>query len=109
MTASTDFTSPVTSPPISDVVIDARRLTKRFQGMTAVSEMSLIVRRQEMVGLIGPNGAGKTTMFNLIAGSLQPTSGELWISGREVSARPRKSASAMGWRGPSRSRSHLRK
>lgn len=85
MIASTDFTSPVTSSPISDVVIDARRLTKRFQGMTAVSEMSLIVRRQEMVGLIGPNGAGKTTMFNLIAGSLQPTSGELWISGREVS------------------------
>jgi branched-chain amino acid transport system ATP-binding protein len=53
--------------------------------MTAVDGMSLTVGRQEMVGLIGPNGAGKTTMFNLIAGSLQPTSGEIWISGREVS------------------------
>ncbi len=66
-------------------VVDARKLTKRFDGLTVVSEMSLTVARQEMVGLIGPNGAGKTTMFNLIAGSLQPTSGELWISGREVS------------------------
>ncbi len=47
MTASTDFNSPVTSPPISDVVIDARRLTKRFQGMTAVSEMSLIVHAKK--------------------------------------------------------------
>ena len=69
------------SPP----VIDARRLTKRFDGLTVVSDMSLTVGRQEMVGLIGPNGAGKTTMFNLIAGSLQASSGELWISGREVS------------------------
>jgi branched-chain amino acid transport system ATP-binding protein len=82
MAASAVQTPPASAPP----VIDARRLTKRFDGLAVVSEMSLAVGRGEMVGLIGPNGAGKTTMFNLIAGSLKPTSGELWISGREVSA-----------------------
>ncbi|SFA82558.1 branched-chain amino acid transport system ATP-binding protein [Rhizobium sp. NFR07] len=66
-------------------VVDARNLVKRFQGMTAVSGMSLKLGAGEMVGLIGPNGAGKTTLFNLIAGSLKPTSGEIWIGGRDVS------------------------
>ncbi len=81
MTASANRDLTAHPPPI----IEARRLTKRFFGVSAVDGMSLTVGRQEMVGLIGPNGAGKTTMFSLIAGSLQPTEGELWISGREVS------------------------
>jgi branched-chain amino acid transport system ATP-binding protein len=81
MTASANPDRPAQPPPI----VEAKRLTKRFFGVSAVDGMSLTVSHREMVGLIGPNGAGKTTMFSLIAGSLQPTSGELWISGREVS------------------------
>ncbi|RWX80857.1 ABC transporter ATP-binding protein [Neorhizobium lilium] len=69
----------------ADPVIDARDLVKRFQGVSAVDGMSLRLGAGEMVGLIGPNGAGKTTLFNLVAGSLRPTSGEIWISGCEVS------------------------
>jgi len=69
----------------TDAVIDARELVKRFQGVSAVAGMSLRLGTGEMIGLIGPNGAGKTTLFNLIAGSLKPTSGEIWIGGREVS------------------------
>ena len=69
----------------SDAVIDARDLVKHFQGVSAVAGMSLRLGAGEMVGLIGPNGAGKTTLFNLIAGSLKPTSGEIWIGGRDVS------------------------
>ncbi|AYD03798.1 ABC transporter ATP-binding protein [Neorhizobium sp. NCHU2750] len=69
----------------SAAVVEARNLVKKFQGMTAVSGMSLSLGSGEMVGLIGPNGAGKTTLFNLIAGSLKPTSGEIWIGGRDVS------------------------
>lgn len=68
--------------------LEARLLTKRFDGLTVVSDMSLRLGRGEMVGLIGPNGAGKTTMFNLLAGSLRPTSGEIWIGGHEVSGDP---------------------
>ena len=66
-------------------VIDARELVKSFQGNVAVGGMSLRLNKGELIGLIGPNGAGKTTLFNLIAGSLKPTSGEIWIGGREVS------------------------
>lgn len=82
----------------SGAVIDARNLVKRFDGMTAVSGMSLTLGAGEMVGLIGPNGAGKTTLFNLIAGSLKPTSGEIWIAGRDVSqdSPERRIASGVG-------------
>jgi branched-chain amino acid transport system ATP-binding protein len=77
--------TPAADPPDFDAVVDARDLVKQFQGVSAVSGMSLRLGRGEMVGLIGPNGAGKTTLFNLIAGSLRPTSGEIWIDGRDVS------------------------
>ncbi|NGO66364.1 ABC transporter ATP-binding protein [Rhizobium daejeonense] len=85
-------------PRPSGAVIDARNLVKRFDGMTAVSGMSLTLGAGEMVGLIGPNGAGKTTLFNLIAGSLKPTSGEIWIAGRDVSqdSPERRIASGVG-------------
>ena len=53
------------------------RVTIRFGGLTAVSELTLNVGADELVGLIGPNGAGKTTAFNLITGVYQPTSGAI--------------------------------
>jgi hypothetical protein len=51
------------------------RVTIRFGGLTAVSELDLAVSERALVGLIGPNGAGKTTVFNLITGVYQPTEG----------------------------------
>lgn len=71
--------------PAARALINARDLVKTFEGNTAVAGMSLSLAAGEMVGLIGPNGAGKTTLFNLIAGSLKPTSGEIWIGGLDVS------------------------
>ena len=53
------------------------RVTIRFGGLTAVSELTLSVGADELVGLIGPNGAGKTTAFNLITGVYQPTTGTI--------------------------------
>lgn len=53
------------------------KVTIRFGGLTAVSEVDLRIGAQELVGLIGPNGAGKTTVFNLITGVYQPTSGNI--------------------------------
>ena len=58
------------------------RVTIRFGGLTAVSELNLTVGSQELVGLIGPNGAGKTTVFNLITGVYQPTEGTITFSDR---------------------------
>jgi ABC-type branched-subunit amino acid transport system ATPase component len=64
------------------------RLTRRFGGLTAVDAVDLEVAAGEILGLIGPNGAGKTTLFALIAGSLAPTSGRVWLEDRVVSGMP---------------------
>jgi len=56
-------------------LLRVERLTKRFGGLTAVSNVDVTVTAGEMVGLIGPNGAGKTTVFHLLSGFHRPTSG----------------------------------
>ena len=58
------------------------RVTIRFGGLTAVSEVSATVGERELVGLIGPNGAGKTTLFNMVTGVYQPTEGRIAFDGR---------------------------
>ncbi|MDT8857410.1 ABC transporter ATP-binding protein [Paracoccaceae bacterium Fryx2] len=65
-------------------VLETRDVTKRFGGVRAVDGMSLAVQAGEIVGLIGPNGAGKTTMFDLLAGSVVPTTGSIRLQGAEV-------------------------
>src|ERR1051325_10240977 len=59
-------------------------LTKRFGGLTAVSEVSFELRRDQIVGLIGPNGAGKTTLLRLITKILRPDSGRVVFNGRDI-------------------------
>ena len=59
-------------------------LCKRFGGFLAVNQVSFEVREGEILGLIGPNGSGKSTTFNLIAGTLQPTSGSIRFKGAEI-------------------------
>ncbi|MGN6100768.1 MAG: ABC transporter ATP-binding protein, partial [Devosia sp.] len=67
-----------------DAVIDVRNVTKRFGGLTAVSNCSLKVARGSVTGLIGPNGAGKSTLFNIVAGNIVPDSGEIFFDGQDV-------------------------
>lgn len=66
------------------VVLAARDLCRSFQGLRAVDGMSLSLAQGELLGLIGPNGAGKTTMFNMLAGSLLPSSGKIEVMGTDV-------------------------
>lgn len=61
-------------------LLSVNELTKQFGGLTAVSEVSLSVQKNELVGLIGPNGAGKTTFFNLLTGVYKPTKGTIELS-----------------------------
>lgn len=58
-------------------VIDARGLTRRFGGLTAVADIDLVIAPGEIVGLIGPNGAGKSTLLNLLCGLDQADAGAL--------------------------------
>ncbi|OGO34651.1 MAG: ABC transporter [Chloroflexi bacterium RBG_16_54_18] len=62
------------------IAITTRALTRRFNGVTAVNELSLKVEAGSLFGLIGPNGAGKTTTLRMLAGLLEPTSGEIRIN-----------------------------
>jgi len=59
-------------------------LTKFFGGLRAVHDLSFEIEKGEILGLIGPNGAGKTTAFNLIAGFIHPTRGEVILEGENI-------------------------
>ncbi|MBE1532990.1 ABC transporter ATP-binding protein [Actinomadura algeriensis] len=72
----------------STAVLDARGVTKRFGGLTAVRDVDFTVGEGEIVGLIGPNGAGKTTFFNCLTGLYEPTAGEVRYRGRRLPSRP---------------------
>ncbi len=63
-------------------------LTKRFGRTTAVDDLSLRVNPGSTFGLIGPNGSGKTTTIKMLVGVLTPTSGQAYVLGREVLAKP---------------------
>lgn len=75
---------PPTTPPGA---LEVHRVSKRFQGLDALSDVSFKVVAGEVVGLIGPNGAGKTTLFNIITGFLKPTSGTVRYRAEQISAR----------------------
>ncbi|MGW1775751.1 ABC transporter ATP-binding protein [Streptomyces sp. NPDC002104] len=77
MTTTTTETPATTA----ETVLDARGVTMRFGGLTAVKNVDLTVRSGEIVGLIGPNGAGKTTFFNCLTGLYIPTEGEVRYKG----------------------------
>jgi branched-chain amino acid transport system ATP-binding protein len=62
-------------------LLEARELTVRFGGLTAVDAVSARFDAGELVGIIGPNGAGKTTFFNAISGVVAPTAGQLRVEG----------------------------
>jgi branched-chain amino acid transport system ATP-binding protein len=69
---------------MSDHLLELQNVSVQFGGLRAVNEVSLALERGEFVGLIGPNGAGKTTIFNLISGSVRPTSGEITFKGHSI-------------------------
>ena len=81
-------------------IIEVRGITKRFGGITALSDASIDVPASGVLGLIGPNGAGKTTLFNIISGHLRADSGTITFDGRRVE---RKRPSALARLGLARS------
>jgi branched-chain amino acid transport system ATP-binding protein len=69
-------------------LLELSHVSQRFGGVVANRDVSLAIRRGEIVGLIGPNGAGKSTLFNLIAGVIRPAEGTIRFDGEDVTALP---------------------
>ena len=77
-------------------MLETRGLTKEFKGFVAVKNVSLKVRRGSIHALIGPNGAGKTTCFNLLTHFLEPTSGQIFYNGGDITGASPSKIARMG-------------
>lgn len=65
-------------------ILEVKNISKSFGGVKAVSDFSLELKQNNIVGIIGPNGAGKTTAFNLISGIYKIDSGKIFLEGKEI-------------------------
>lgn len=66
------------------MILQLKNITKSFGGVVAINDTSFYINKNEIFGLIGPNGAGKTTMFNIITGNYKPSSGEVYLDGKNI-------------------------
>ncbi len=68
----------------NDIILETKKLTKRFGGLIAVNQFDLEVTKGKISSIIGPNGAGKTTVFNVITSIYQPDDGEYYFKGEKL-------------------------
>ena len=69
-------------------MLEIKDISINFGGIKAVDKASMTIEEGQITGLIGPNGAGKTTLFNVIAGNLKPTYGQVSLLGEDITALP---------------------
>ncbi len=81
---------------VSDSKLEARHLKKFYGSREVVKDVSLTVRKGEVVGLLGPNGAGKTTSFYMIVGLVRASAGDILIDGQSVEHMPIHRRARMG-------------
>jgi branched-chain amino acid transport system ATP-binding protein len=77
-------------------LLELKRVSRSFGGLTAVDEVNLIIEPASIIGIIGPNGAGKTTLVNMISGAIRPSSGEIYFRGRRIDRLPVHRVSRLG-------------
>ncbi len=78
------------------MILEVKNLSKGFDGLKAVHDLSFSVGEGAIIGLIGPNGAGKTTVFNLISGFLRPEGGEIRFREQKITHKPPHKIASLG-------------
>jgi branched-chain amino acid transport system ATP-binding protein len=81
---------------MSEVLLSAKNLVKRFGGLAAVNDVSVDLMRNHIHAVIGPNGAGKSTLTNLLSGDLPSTSGSVTLGGTNITGWKPEKISAQG-------------
>lgn len=79
-----------------EAILEARNLSKAYGALLAVDDVSLAVQPNSFHSIIGPNGAGKTTLFNLLTGTVHPTSGQVFFKGKEITHVPMHQIARLG-------------
>jgi ribose transport system ATP-binding protein len=79
-----------------DTVLEVRSVSKHFPGVQALADVSLHLKRHEIVGLVGENGAGKSTLLKILIGAYQPDEGEILVRGKPVQIHSVKDATEVG-------------
>ncbi|NJO90919.1 MAG: sugar ABC transporter ATP-binding protein [Chloroflexia bacterium] len=80
----------------SNVILQARNISKRFGGVVALTDVNFSIDRGEIHALVGENGAGKSTMMKILAGVYQPDCGELILDGSIINFKNPKEAAEKG-------------
>jgi branched-chain amino acid transport system ATP-binding protein len=98
LTQSDQFLDDVVGAAMTDgtAALATERLTMRFGGLVAVSQVSFTLERGAVTAMIGPNGAGKTTTFNVISGLLTPSNGRICFEGSNITGWPPHRIAALG-------------
>lgn len=78
------------------MLLETKKLTKRFGGLTVMNGLDFTVKEGEIMGLLGPNGAGKSTFFNLVTGVFFPTSGQVLYDGKDITKKRPHQVASMG-------------
>src|SRR6476469_1431901 len=73
---------------LPEPIVETRNLTKRYGKFVALNDLTLRIERGAIHGFIGPNGAGKTTTMRILSTLLEPSAGQAWVSGYEVTSHP---------------------
>ncbi|MBQ0092364.1 MAG: ABC transporter ATP-binding protein [Clostridiales bacterium] len=81
---------------MSEFVLETQGLGITFGGLKALQNLNLQLNKNDLYGLIGPNGAGKTTVFNLLTGVYKPTSGKVFLNGKEITGLSQESINRHG-------------
>ncbi len=81
----------------NSIMLQIEHLTKQYEQILAVDDISFVVKRGEVFGLLGSNGAGKTTTLHIIAGLLKPTYGQISVNGLSILEHPLEIKAIMGY------------